>query len=413
MKYLSLILSILLLWACTDNSGTETEQKKDSAKLTLSVNKQNILVNNNDSIIMYVSDEYNKDWTTSAIFYVDNVELDGNVFKTQDIGTYTLSARLEAYELTSNTVTVEASVAKSLSIITDKTEAINDGIDKIVIVVKDEDGNDITQSVSLYANDEKLTDIYVSSTKSGQMTLRAKYEDLEATTYVNFNADAKLIKRLLIEDYTGTWCSQCPKAATAIKDVKNQYSHIIPVGIHRGSNEPMQNRFSIALADYFNPEGIYPTVYMDRNEIWKYPYSTDISHLLEGNAALGLAISTDNSGGNVEVSVTVRFAESSRKNLKLTVYIVEDGLIYKQYGAPDPDNYVHDHVLRQCLTDIFGDVIPQNEININNNYSQTFISTLDAEYKADNCKVVAFVSNVETQYVLNVQEVDLGMKSGY
>ena len=44
-------------------------------------------------------------------------------------------------------------------------------------------------------------------------------------------------KRVLIEDYTGTWCGNCTRVAHAIDEVKAQSDKVVTVAIHNG-NDP-------------------------------------------------------------------------------------------------------------------------------------------------------------------------------
>ena len=44
-------------------------------------------------------------------------------------------------------------------------------------------------------------------------------------------------KRVLIEDYTGTWCGNCTRVSYAIEQVKAQNDKVVTVAIHNG-NDP-------------------------------------------------------------------------------------------------------------------------------------------------------------------------------
>ena len=41
-------------------------------------------------------------------------------------------------------------------------------------------------------------------------------------------------KRVLIEDYTGTWCGNCTRVSYAIEQVKAQNDKVVTVAIHNG-----------------------------------------------------------------------------------------------------------------------------------------------------------------------------------
>ena len=109
-------------------------------------------------------------------------------------------------------------------------------------------------------------------------------------------------------------------------------------------------------------------------------------------------------------------------NLKLIVYVLEDGLLYNQvnatsfFGGQNPIiNFEHNHVLRACLTNlVVGDAItgtndgalvtrnftmnvPANISNVANMYFVAFV--LDASGKAINVRGAA--PNVSQTFQIN------------
>lgn len=414
MKYLHLLLGLALLWSCTENAPVV----ETPTKLTLHVDKTEMFINFDDSITMTVTDEHGQDWTDEAKYMVDGKDYaGGHIFKTDEVCSANLTAELDEYKLKTNKIAVRASIGAKLTVVLSKQEAVNDGIDKVKIRVFDEKRNEVTEEAELYAGDIKLTDVYYSTKTAGKVIIKAIHGELEATAEVNFKADAKVTKRLLMEDYTGTWCPNCPLAPQKINDAEAKGIQIVTVAIHRHKGDPMENRFSIALADKFNKEEYYPRLNIDRKEEWEHPFTSDISQLGKEEAALGILIESKLNGNKAEVTTTVRLVKE-KTGLKLTVYLLEDGLNYRQEGVKDPESYIHNHVLRQSLTDVFGDEIPAAEISTSKNYTKTFSFDIDPAFKAENCRIVAFVSepdassNSKTK-VLNAQEIELGMDSEY
>jgi len=141
------------------------------------------------------------------------------------------------------------------------------------------------------------------------------------------------------------------------------------VAIHRGTtqqNEPYVFNATV-LEQIFQVSG-YPSARINRNIVWNAPQQNNLPQvvrLTRGNILkLGVGIENTVASGMVNLKVKVGVVESF-SNLKIVVYVLENGLIYDQvnytpfYGGVDPiPNFVHNHTLRSCETNLLGDEIP-------------------------------------------------------
>lgn len=176
----------------------------------------------------------------------------------------------------------------------------------------------------------------------------------------------KFLKNVLIEDYTGTWCQFCPRVLYGIKQVQQEQLRAYPVSIHRSvatSSDPF-NFPATALEQLLGITG-YPTAMLDRTILWDNEITTtEVKKQIKLNANLGLALSSSVNSGIININVNIKFLQNY-SNLRLVVYILEDGLIYNQvnatsfFGGQNPIiNMEHNHVLRTCLTDfVSGDAL--------------------------------------------------------
>lgn len=170
----------------------------------------------------------------------------------------------------------------------------------------------------------------------------------------------KFLKNVLIEDYTGTWCQFCPRVLHGIDQVEEEGLNAYPVSIHRssGSFPDPYNFAAEALEQNIGLSG-YPTAMLNRTILWDNEISTvEVKNQIKPNADLGIALSSTVTGGNINLDVNVKFVENFT-DLRLVVYVLEDGLIHDQtnatsfYGGQNPiPNFEHNHVLRSCLTDL-------------------------------------------------------------
>jgi hypothetical protein len=233
-------------------------------------------------------------------------------------------------------------------------------------------GKDVTPEVRFIVNNVEQSSNLITSNTVKTVTVQAKYkEKLSTPIEVKFSSSVSgFVKRALVEDYTGTWCGNCPRVTHGLEQIKSQYSDkVVEVAIHRGTtqqNEPYVFNATV-LEQIFQVSG-YPSARINRNIVWNAPQQNNLPQvvrLTRGNILkLGVGIENTVASGMVNLKVKVGVVESF-SNLKIVVYVLENGLIYDQvnytpfYGGVDPiPNFVHNHTLRSCETNLLGDEIP-------------------------------------------------------
>lgn len=254
-------------------------------------------------------------------------------------------------------------------------------------------------------------------------------------------------QKVLLEDYTGTWCGYCPRMVS-ITDYLVAYSdRIIPIAIHSpgAPTDPWAYEFAIDMAKPINynaqgaPKGKYNRIYeLDQfqgsNPCPNDPsiYYPQADTFLNQSAQLGLAINSTLTGNNLNIKVKVGFALDNLPDARLVVTLIEDeGLKYSQVNfyangsqncdpnydytsMPNPiPNFPQDHVLLKSYTDIYGDVIPQSEIGNGNIWSRELNVQLPSNVtNPEKLKLVAFVlgngDKISNREVVNVQSAKVG-----
>lgn len=209
-------------------------------------------------------------------------------------------------------------------------------------------------------------------------------------------------KRVLIEDYTGTWCGNCTRVAYAIEQVKGLSNNVVTVAIHNG-NDPYHFEGIAPLKNLISPNNALalPVSRLNRTIVWTFPETSNIPqavNLSGNNSGLGLAMNSSIAAGTITLDVNMKFA-ADYSNLKLVVYLLEDGLIYDQvnynttyFAGIDPiPNYVHNHVLRTAITDILGNAITETT-STGSTITKTFTIPVPSNVaNANNINFVAFL----------------------
>ena len=219
-------------------------------------------------------------------------------------------------------------------------------------------------------------------------------------------------RRVLIEEFTGVRCVQCPGGSLEIQRLQEQYGErLIAVSMHAGNLSAPYNQSQYdfrtdegtSLLNFLGiPEGV-PTAVINRklfpgqsdlqlesSGVWSGRVVTE----LEDDAIVVLDINNNWNPDNrlLKVSVTGGAAERIAEEVKITVLITESNIVDTQVVPGDGiiDDYVHNHVLRKTLTAFDGDKLVTS-LNSGETFAEEFSYFLPEEWKAENCNVIAFV----------------------
>lgn len=214
---------------------------------------------------------------------------------------------------------------------------------------------------------------------------------------------AAVSRTVLIEDFTGQRCVNCPNATEAIEQIIEQYgdSAVIAVGIHSGPFAKNTNGTTLPLwtaegDEYFNYWQVQeqPSGMVNRHAVSNYPsWAAQVYEDIQKTAPLSIELSIEETEASRSFYVNSRMmATDGNVSGKLQLWLVEDSIVSPQYmpdGKPVRD-YVHNHVFRQSINGTWGEdvAIPEGE-------SKVAYSSFDVPetYDLARLSVVAFVYN--------------------
>lgn len=206
-------------------------------------------------------------------------------------------------------------------------------------------------------------------------------------------------KNVLLEDFTGQRCSNCPLGTQVIEQLKESYGErLIPVGIHSGplgfKGTPTIKGLATDTGDeYYNHWGLeyQPVGLVNRHGAVNYTdWAKAVRDEMSQQSCLTMSVSATLAAN--ELTVTVGETAYADFTGQLQVWLLEDGITAIQ-TMPDGSNnreYVHNHVFRAALNGTWGQPFT---IKKGDNLSQTITQSLDASWVSDNLSVVAFVYN--------------------
>lgn len=188
--------------------------------------------------------------------------------------------------------------------------------------------------------------------------------------FVNKDPNAKpaFTRRAVVEEFTGTWCGNCPRGIVALQRLAQDFGdRVICIAVHQGSEEPMQ------IATY--PElvpgtGGVPACMVNRgpkldpysgsgtNGYYHYGIDADVEAALNEPAEAGIELTAQWNDANlwdVRFTTTTTFGiDSNDAPYRLAFVLLEDGLkgegknwVQKNYfstasGFDDSKNYSDD-----------------------------------------------------------------------
>jgi hypothetical protein len=226
-------------------------------------------------------------------------------------------------------------------------------------------------------------------------------------------------KNVLLEDYTGVKCPNCPEAAGIAAELKRTYGDsLIIVSIHAG----VHARPSGIFADFRTEAGdaynayykflSYPSGLVDR-----YPYAGDVKlDRYEWGAAVKERMSRETSvnmyienswnEANREVTITVETSfindEIDKDALALQLWIIEDSIVSPQIIDTNINrDYVHRHMFRDAVNGIWGSDLSDNDKN------KEYVYVLHSEWEVKHCSIVAFIYNKEDKSILQCIEKEI------
>ena len=275
---------------------------------------------------------------------------------------------------------------------------------QVTFEVFDSEGNNITMDSNFIVDGTSIVGNQISYPEIGTHEVFAEYS-IESTLY---NSDTKTFNivvpktRVVLEDYTGTWCGYCPNVSHAIDEVRMITDDISVVAIHYG--DEMTISTGIDLINEFNISG-YPTARINRTTDWPYPYnSSQIESLIEADNSIAISIDSNTNWPLLQVQLRV-VSEQDLSGHKIIAYLVEDNLIYDQtnyynfdqnsyfYGMGNPIvDFIHNDVLRHSFTDAIGNPMENPTMALTDNFFN-YSFEIDSEFSPENLGIVVMVVN--------------------
>lgn len=293
-------------------------------------------------------------------------------------------------------------------------------IDQLInLSVIGDNGEDYSQISTFFIDGQEITGSQIFHSDLGVHEVFAEYsiDDQLYNTVLKSYSIVDPVNKVLLEDFTGTWCGYCPPVKYAINMAMDLYSeNLTVVATHQNDEFAIDEEQD--LTGSLGPFGL-PEARINRLIEWIDPYDiTELNDIVLTQNPIAISIES-NVEGNDLIS-RIRFvSKESLNNHKIVVYLTENNLIADQanylnfdensyfYGMGNPIlDYSHEDVLRYSFTNILGDEIlnteplSENIINFNLDMNQF-------DFNLNNTNIIAIIVNSDN-LALNSQSARVG-----
>ena len=260
----------------------------------------------------------------------------------------------------------------------------------------------------------------------------------DSESYVNQD------KKVLIEDFTGHLCSNCPDAARELSAIHDIYGdQIIALAIHTStsfarpylaSQAPVfQYDFRTIWGEqwdtYFGasaiglPRGMVNRIGDQSPTLGKDEWAAVVADELKKEIDFKINISSN----NTSISIISEILNNINGNYNLVVCLTESNIInWQKDGTTNIEDYEHNHVLRTVLTDealsSSTSYSAGQEINRSINYNLVSLEQFNIDYSNDiaeagngnsgdwdasNMSIISYIYNTNTNEIVQVEEKHL------
>lgn len=254
----------------------------------------------------------------------------------------------------------------------------------------------------------KIKNLFLGVATAAMAMAAASCSNIDEGDRLIYVKPAEVGRAILIEDFTGQRCINCPTGTEIINGIVETYGedNVIAVGIHSGPLGFAGNSKTVGLMTDTGNE--YYTRWDKENKmgqpwvIFNRKTSPD-SHYNNWAAMVGTIISEK---ANLSVKIANAYDAATRTltttvgadgvngtvNGKLQVWIVEDGVKALQMMPDGKSNkeYIHNHVFRAAVNGTWGEDVTVKE---GETTTKQYQYVLPEAWNADNIAVVAFVYN--------------------
>lgn len=237
-------------------------------------------------------------------------------------------------------------------------------------------------------------------------------------------------RKVLVEDYTGHKCPNCPQAAVSVKKLEDTFhDSVICIAVHADFFAKPDSKFpedfrtdageKYAVTFGFSgyPNGLvnrkdYPSNAVKAHTSWLSEVSTILRTVPEADVQMLSDYNSTDSNVCVNVQTKLLSNPSLATTYNLCVMLVQDSIVAPQVdGTNTIATYLHRHVLRDNINGIWGDSVLTNakkdEARVKKYKFKLQGTYKNISCKPKNCYLVAFLYDSSNYRILQAEEIKI------
>lgn len=275
----------------------------------------------------------------------------------------------------------------------------------------------------------KLLLLFAFSALAGCDKIEGPY-GTPSTTSGGGDTTIQIIRKILIEDFTGHTCGNCPRAAESLHQIESLYGNqIVSIAIHAGffaapSGTHYADDYRTPVGDdldqfFGNSSAGLPNGLVNRNFFggtsaitqhtdWASKASSLIS--LPPEAFMRITPDYNASTRQLTINVNTKILQTIDESLNIVYYLTEDSIQspQKDYSLPDPssiDDYYHRHMLRGSMNGAWGNILGDGTTYAQNQEINTTATyTIPESWNINHVSVVGLIYRTDTKESVQAEE---------
>ena len=240
------------------------------------------------------------------------------------------------------------------------------------------------------------------------------------TTHID---TTKVKRKILIEDFTGHKCPNCPFAADVAKAIHEEHpDQVVIMAIHAGDfakpdatgsftydfRTPEGNQLNTDFGLTSWPKGLISRISSNTGMLIDYPkWAETVDTLLDDEATIKMTMSKTYTEATRSLDVTIQseFLTDIDQNTFICVYLTEDSIIKPQKKQNQTIlDYVHMHVLRTSFNGTYGTQLSTPQAT-GTTITKSFNLVVNPAWVDKNCNVVAYIFREDTKEILQAETI--------
>lgn len=250
---------------------------------------------------------------------------------------------------------------------------------------------------------------------------------VQDTTYIESPIATPEAKNVVIEEFTGVRCPNCPQGHQIIASIKAAHpDNVVSMSLHPSNSLGYPYTFSTEnfitaeaqnLYEYLGLLGLEPCAAIDRHLfsgesnvlLDKSKWTGYVNQQLATTTPVNIVLnkSYDTATRELTVIAEVHYTQTITNDNKLTIALVESGMVSAQLNGSVIDTfYTHNDIQRAFITDTKGDAITSTT-EAGRVVRRVYKKTLDALWKPENMKIIAYVHEYQNDIKVVYQGKEL------